>query len=177
MFCEKCGKTISGDSVFCEFCGHKISEEEKVIKEQKKESVIIDSTLKQIASHLEFLGYEINKLELGEQGDREYIGATHPKKNNIMFWNIFRDFVMLKVSLTTNKKLSLKMNEFLNDANKKLDFAKVYCDEENGFAVIRFETTYTGKYSKEIFGQFLEIFENDQNRLGSFDNFTKLFID
>ncbi len=36
MFCQKCGKKVKSDSVFCEFCGKGIKKKEEVSKKKKK---------------------------------------------------------------------------------------------------------------------------------------------
>ena len=182
MHCEKCGEKISEESVFCEFCGNKIQEEKGVSKtaaiiseENTKDAGIIQNeNLKQISNHLEFLGYEVNKLDLG--GEKEFISAKHSKNNNILIFELFPNFVMFKVSLTTQKKSNIKMDAYVNNANKNLLITKFYYDFEDSVLILRFEAVYVGKYVKEIFGQFHEIFENDQKSGCAFEDFSKLFV-
>ena len=48
MFCSKCGKEISKDSVFCEFCGNKIetlSEHANAVVEKKSENNEVKKTI------------------------------------------------------------------------------------------------------------------------------------
>lgn len=181
MFCEKCGKNIADDSIFCEFCGHK-NKEEKTTPHKKEEKKKVDGltsikneTLKQMANHLNFLGYEIEKLDLKD--DKEFVVARHSKNNNIIFWEMFPNFVMFKVSLTTQKKSSAKVDAYMNEANKDLDFTKVYYDIDKGVLTLGLEAVYIGEYVKQTFGQFYEIFEKDQQRFTLLDDFNKLFID
>jgi len=182
MFCEKCGKNIPDNSIFCEFCGNKIMQEEivteKIVKSSegnnKNLKVIQNENLKQITNHLEFLGYEVRKLDI--EGEREFIFAKHAKNNNVIFWEMFPNFVMFKVSLTTEKKASSKIDAFINNANKNLEISKFYYDIDDNILTLRFEATYVGVYVKETFGQFHELFENDQKRACSLDDFSKLFV-
>lgn len=182
MFCEKCGKNIPDNSIFCEFCGNKIMQEEivteKIVKAPKENiknlKVIQNENLKQITNHLEFLGYEVRKLDM--EGDREFIFAKHAKNNNVIFWEMFPNFVMFKVSLTTEKKPSEKIDAFINNANKNLEISKLYYDIDDAILTLRFEAIYVGAYVKETFGQFHELFENDQKRVCSLDDFSKLFV-
>jgi hypothetical protein len=104
MHCEKCKKKISEDSIFCEFCGHKISREIHVSKKKKKEDIIKEITLKHIANHLEFLGYEIEKLD--SEGEREFIAARHAKENNLLYWQVYPNFILFKTGLKTSKASS-----------------------------------------------------------------------
>lgn len=183
MFCEKCGKNIPDNSVFCEFCGSKVMQEEiasekaaEVLeKNPKSPKPIQNENLKQMANHLEFLGYQIEKLDT--EGDREFIAARHSKDNNIVFWEMIPAFAMFKVSLTTKKKSSAKIDAFINNANKSLEISKLYYDIDDNVLTLRFEAVYVGKYVKETFGQFHKIFENDQERGCSLNDFSKLFVD
>lgn len=179
MFCEQCGKKISDDSLFCEFCGGKIKQEErhetiKSVEKQKSPKVIQNESLKQIANHLEFLGYEVKKLDI--DGEREFIFAKHSKNNNIVFWEMFPGFTMFKVSLTTEKKPSAKIDAFINDTNKVLEISKLYYDIDENVLTLRFEAIYVGNYIKETFGQFYDIFTNDQQKGCSLNDFSKLFL-
>ena len=181
MFCEKCGKNIADDSIFCEFCGYKNKEEKSKPhkkEEEKKASglaSIENETLKQMANHLNFLGYEIEKLDLDK--NKEFIIARHSKNNNIVFWEIFSNFTLCKVGLKTTKKPTKEIDNFLNEANKALDITKVYYETEGNGLILRFEATYIGQYQKETFGQFYEVFEKDQQRFTLLDDFNNLLVD
>lgn len=136
----------------------------------------MSKTLEQIANHLEFLGYKIEKIEPKKEGDKELVIATHAKNNNMVIFEMLPSFIMFRVNLTSERKPSTEMDTFLNDANKKFDVAKVFYDNEDDNAVLRFEAIYIGEYSKEIFGQFYDMFEKDQKRIVVLDNFSKIFL-
>lgn len=181
MFCEKCGKKISGDSIFCEFCGNR-NKEEKIVKNTKKTEKKMDEpapikneNLKQMANHLEFLGYEIERLD--SEGERELIAARHAKENNIVYWQIYPNFILFRTGLKTSKSSSSEIDDFINKINKALEITKVYYEIIDDNLTIQFEAIFNGKYDKEIFGQFIDFFKNDQVRMCSVEEFNKLFID
>lgn len=137
----------------------------------------MNNLLDQLGNHLEFLGYKIEKQEPKADSNRLLIIASHSKNNNIVLFEMSPGFVLLKVSLTTQRKPTPEMDAFINEANKKFDISKFYYDVDSELAIIRFEAIYTGIYSKELFGQFVDFFQKDQDRLGLLDNFSKIFLD
>jgi uncharacterized membrane protein YvbJ len=181
MFCEKCGKNIADDSIFCEFCGHKNKEEKSTPhkKEEKKKvgglTSIENETLKQMASHLEFFGYEIEKLN--SESKMEIVAARHTKENNIVLWQIYPSFILFRTGLKTSKSPSSEIDDFINKINKILEITKVYYEMIDNELTIQFEAIFNGKYDKEIFGQFIDFFKNDQVKMCSVEEFNKLFID
>lgn len=183
MFCKNCGNNLKVNTSFCNKCGKKIEETDLNVvgntqQEFKKDDMsIINIKLKQVADHLEFLGYQVNKFETKEQTDKELMVATHLNNNNILFWEFLPNFVMFKISLTTGRKPSAKINQFINAANKKFNITRIYYDVEDSLVVLRLEAVYIGSYSKEIFGQFYEFFNNDQKSLNLLENFSELFLD
>lgn len=50
MYCNKCGKQIAGDSIFCNYCGIKIEISQQ--KETNKEDLIINACKECIKKHL-----------------------------------------------------------------------------------------------------------------------------
>ena len=72
MNCTNCHKLVEKDSKFCPFCGTKIVETENSSKAVEKELI----------SHLEFLGYEIEASDLDKP---QNIVAKHNNKSNLIF--------------------------------------------------------------------------------------------
>ena len=185
MFCTQCGKKIEEGSIFCEFCGTKQADIEltkdaestasEPVKGSEVETVaevpkeIINKELKKFADHLGFLGYEIEKLEVGE--NKEWVLATHPTSNNAVFFEIIPGFILFQVNLNTGKKHEAKMDVAVNIINKELNLARFYYVLEEGLAKLKIEAVYTGSYVKETFGQFHELFENDQKRAAQIEDF------
>jgi len=189
MFCTNCGKQVPEDGSFCEFCGTKISseeQEEKMIDAQEpKEAMqttekkndtanIKNEKLKEMASHLEFLGYQI-EWEENEQ-NRDLITATHLTNNNFLFFEILPDHVLFKAGLRVDKKPSQAMDVAINQINKILLISRVYYDTDGKtLEIIRIEATYQGEYNKEKFSRFHEIFVKDQQLMIQVEEF-KAFL-
>lgn len=180
MFCTKCGKEIAADSVFCEFCGTKVevksapsqeSQPKKNDTPQKKQAEeITNKTLQQMASHLEFLGYEIERLEIGE--NKEWVAARHPQSNNYLFFELLPNFILFQVSLRTDKKSNSKMDEAINKMNKALAISRVYYEvDEDKKVLLRIESVYSSDYQKERFARFRDTFESEQKMLSNLEEF------
>ena len=74
MICRNCSKNIDEDSKFCQFCGE---------KSEKAEDTKIEDVDKQFIDHLEFLGYEVEKLE-AQNSSQRYL-AKHKNRSNLIF--------------------------------------------------------------------------------------------
>lgn len=187
MFCTNCGKQIPDDSSFCEFCGIKVVAESQMKTEKnsgvKKDTVkekvhgisdIKNETLRYMASHLEFLGYQIEREEIEQ--NKELITATHPTNNNFLFFEMSPDFILFKAGLRVDKKPTQEMDAAINLINKALLISRVYYDTDGkSLTVIRVEAAYQGKYIKEGFARFHEFFEKDQQLMTQVEEF-KAFL-
>lgn len=191
MFCTKCGKKIEEGSIFCEFCG---TEQVKVelaketeptvlepVKELKNETLaevpkeIINKELNKFADHLEFLGYEIEKLALD---NIERVVARHTNKNNCVFFQMMPNLSLFQVNFTTEKKHNPIMDVAVNSINKELGLSRFYYDigKEDNLVVFRIEAMYVGSYSKEEFALFQDRFEKEQGLIFQHESF-KIFLD
>lgn len=185
MYCKNCGKNIPDSSVFCEFCGNKIRKEDETTKTDTKvpaekieiNKEIKNEKIKKMASHLEFLGYEIEKLETDENDKRDSIFAKHPNNLDFTLLEVFPDFVILRALMATKKKPSSEIDAFINDMNKVFVISKIYREVEDEIVYLRVESIYTGAYIKDIFAKFMDINIRENNQLRSSDNFSKLFVD
>lgn len=181
MFCTNCGKQIASDSVFCEHCGTKVTKvteaKESAAPEEKsaeptpskapakeKDEKIQNKELREMAEHLEFHGYSIEKVDM--ENGREWILAKHEDIHNQVFLELFPGFVLFRASFYTKKKHSPQMDIAVNEANKHLNFAKFYyaVDEDN-YATVKFEATYVGDYSKGLFARFQDVFHKEVDML------------
>lgn len=168
MICHNCEFEVSEDSTFCSNCGGKIE-----IHTQKEASVL----WKDVSSHLEFLGYKIEIRESDKKEGKIILLALHDQRNNVLLVSSSPNLLFLRIHLNSTKKWSDEISDYVNNANKVLNCARVFYEVEDGSISVVFETVYTGPYSKEAFGQFFDLYNNDVNmfsRVG--DNFDKLFI-
>ncbi len=171
MNCENCNFEVPESSKFCPRCGEKIE-----IKNTKKEK-IGESILSEISNHLGFLGYDTEIVKAENDKGRDFIIAKHSQRNNIIIFNSFQHIQIFQVNLTTNKKWNEAMGAYINSANKIMTCAKVYYEIEDNAVMLKFEAAYTGKYVKDVFGFFLDMFIKDVEVLfGAGDNFNELFI-
>lgn len=172
MNCQNCNFEMPENSKFCPKCGDKINVPNR--GENKYGPSIIDD----ISNHLSFLGYKttIEKAKIG--GEKDIVLATHDQRNNVVIFSLTPDMLLLKINLTTNKKWDKNMSDFINNANKSFNCARVYYDTtDERLAILRFEAVYTGQYSKEVFGHFFDLFNNDvDNIFRAGKNFDQLFI-
>lgn len=191
MFCVNCGKQIADDSTFCEFCGAKLVKEE-ISKEVNalssnpendiKEGTQVEKTkeiknkeLKQMADHLEFLRYEIEKLDI--EGELEWVAARHSVHNNYVFHEITPYFVLFQSGIKLEKEYTSAMAESINVINKVLNITKVYYEVLDDFPVLRIEAVYVGEYSKEKFARFQDLYEKDQTSMTQLEDFKVFFKD
>ena len=192
MFCTDCGKSLEKDSVFCEFCGAKqaeagpttepgasISDQVMSLKGESPINAskeILNKELKQMADHLEFLGYGIEKLETSGDDKRENVFAQHPSNLDFTLLEVFPGFIILKVLMATKKKPSSEIDAFINDMNKNFIISKIYREIENETVYLRIESIYMGVYVKDLFVKFMDLNIRDHNQLRSSDDFTNLFV-
>lgn len=145
-----------------------------------EKSVLVEATekmknieLKQMADHLEFLGYQIKRIEL--DNGKELVTAVHPTNNNFMFFDLMTGFTLFRVNLSTEKRYEAEMDKAINRVNQDLGLSKIYYEMEDDIVVLRIEAVYVGEYKKERFGSFYELFENDQKRIFQLDA-SKVFL-
>jgi len=158
MKCPKCSKTIEDDSKFCQFCGETI---------EKNENTKIEEVDKELISHLEFLGYEVEGQDL--VGNSQRYTAKHKSRPNLIF-NSVPDIGISFVSFYFIDPEKVKKNrdealEIINRMNNKALFTSFSISPDSNNFVCG--ALYLGKYSKKEFADFLDLFEKDiQSRLG-----------
>ena len=165
MNCTNCGNQMPSDAKFCNKCGKPI------------ETKLSNEIFKKMSDHLEFLGYKIEIVKPSKKGDKELIFATHTQYNNVVISEITPNLILFRINLTTNKKFNDEINVYLNDANRMLNCCKVFYDIDKEMVVLRFEAIYTGDYNKEVFGQFIDMLNNDVGNLfRKGKDFDKIFL-
>jgi hypothetical protein len=138
----------------------------------------MEQTLDKISNHLEFLAYTIKKIEPDTEGGRQLILATHSDLHNFLFYEIAQDLLLFRVRLSTDLKISNEMLSFVNKANKSLNIARLYIEEDEDDNLVRivYEATYMGEYSKNMFSRFFSLYQSDRDRVAGSNEFTDLFV-
>ena len=155
--CPHCLKDIKEEAKFCGYCG----------KETPLEiNVPTSGTMGQIMNHLEFLGYKIERQDFKNPGDKMLFIATHPEHYNFTFFPLISqdsNFILFKLTLTTDKNKSIEMDAAINRVNTAMFITRAYFRiEDGGVAAVTFEAVYMGEYVKDIFGRFFTQFGKDQ---------------
>jgi hypothetical protein len=109
--------------------------------------------LEQVATHLQFLGYEIVRRE-------PVMLAKHPKKMNVGI-RAFKGGILFQAfnsckDLANSDKLGYL--NLMNNWNRNAAAARFYADKDNDLCI---EAWYPGAYDRERFGLFLEAWEGD----------------
>lgn len=119
------------------------------------------TSLEQIVTHLEFLGYQIER-------DKDVVKARHQTKVNILLRD-FRGGVLLTSIFGCQdhaKKNRAAYLDFINAMNQKATIIRYYADSDSDFFM---EAWFPGTYDRAVFGSFLELWEEDIARLSQSD--------
>lgn len=170
MYCENCKKTTPEDSKFCVHCGKEVEvdnnkkEDTKIkINYQKLPKIVND-----IRNHLEFIGYEIRPNQIEENGVNRFL-AVHKNRSNLLISYLpgsnvllfIANFKIPKIETEVRKRKILELANRINGTAAVISTLCIYDD----FAGLSFSTWYPDYYSKKDFSNFLEIFQNEINRL------------
>ncbi len=144
----------------------------------KEEIVIINQTLENMGKHLEFLGYKIEKKPEKDKSEDYYFAAHHDVENDVIVVAFTSDLYFLGVNFLSVKPITPEMNNFINKANKVFNVARFYCEPDpvTGGSYMRFNTIYTGPYSKTTFALLIDLLKTDLNAILKMDNYEKIFL-
>jgi hypothetical protein len=138
----------------------------------------LSATMENIAKHLELLGYRIENDNLVTTTGKAYFIAYSDYENNIIVTEYLPKFIIFRTYLITEIPLSADMKYFANKANLFFETAKMICDTDDKTknAEITFQAMYTGEYSKDIFGTFLNMYRHDISSINAMENYSKVFL-
>ena len=190
MFCKKCGHKANTGDKFCEECGELIphvkadaSADVTIEKPVSHPEIKIEApkvfknrVLEHIADHLEFLGYQIEKELPQSQGKQEVLLATSVKNHNIVGFAVESGIVIVRSTFSIEKAVSAQMDAAVNLLSSKLDVCNVYYEVNDGKVSLRFESVFTGEYSKELFGKFLNYFSKDIDKMYLIESVNNAFV-
>jgi hypothetical protein len=135
-------------------------------------------TTEQMKNHLEFLGFKIDSEPLKAKPSEPYYTAVPSGGYRFAFWEGGPDFVRFLCRITVQTKPSDMLNAFVNDANRALALSSLFYDAspDETSIVMSVSAAYTGDYTKEKFGGFIDRFRRDLDGLGRIKNYQAVFF-
>ena len=122
----------------------------------------MSTLLDEIANHLEFFGYTIEKIEREDASNKFIYYASHERYCNLRFLEVYKNFLCFQLGhwhdehSTNTSALAEVFNEF----NRKSTLAKFYftIDEDGSRVFIFTEAVFVGDYTKQCFELFYDRF-------------------
>jgi hypothetical protein len=137
----------------------------------------MDTVLEEIANHLEYFGYTIEKEEPENDTDRLTYHARHERRFNLRYFEMNKNFVLFQICFSTDIQPTPELSETINEFNRIGLLAKYYyTTNTEGFVLIYIEAMYIGDYAKTRFGLFYDMFETDHRKARESDAYKKCFI-
>jgi hypothetical protein len=140
----------------------------------------MDTVLEDIANHLEFFGYTIEKKERKESANNFNYYASHERYNNIRFFEIYKNYVCFQIcfwldGLTMDTSA---LAETFNEFNRKSILAKFYytLDKDGSRVFVYTEAIFIGNYTKPSFGLFYDRFKVDEKDAFESDSYKNCFV-
>lgn len=158
MKCPNCKKDVSEDSLFCEHCGAKI---EKPKEAKKSDSPDDNAIKKQIIDHLEFIGYDVK----ANNATGSYFGKHNSKPNMIINFRGEAGISFVVFYNIDPKKIEKNKSEayrYINLMNNRCLLSSFSINEQLNNLVCA--AWFPNTYSKKIFADFFDNFENDIRR-------------
>ena len=161
MNCRNCSKKIEEDSKFCQFCG------EKAVKTDDPK---VEDVEKEVIDHLEFMGYEVNKLEIN--GGSQRYSAIHKSRPNLIFSAITNIGISFASFYNIDDEKVRKHRDEALEVINRMNNQGLFCSFSLSPDLKSFVcgALYLGKYNKKQFADFIDLFESDvQGRLKAED--------
>ena len=140
----------------------------------------MSTLLEEIANHLEFFGYTIEKKEREDVPDRFNYYASHERHYNMRFFEMYKNFVCFQICFWHD---GLALNTFalaeaFNEFNQKGTLTKFYYipDKDGSRVLVHAETVFIGEYTKQSFGLFYDRFKADEKDAFESNAYKNCFI-
>lgn len=130
--------------------------------------------LTSISSHLEYLGYEIEKQNNWRIIAKQSFPTTSTCICSYLYQNRKPEIVKFSCRVPFEKPFSLEIAEFINKLNQKSCVSSIYCVKDKQNIIVHVESIFTGVYSKPHFGAFWCMFVADQALLNCEEAMDKL---
>ena len=138
----------------------------------------MSTLLDEIANHLEFFGYTIEKKEWKENPDKFTYYAEHEAYTNLRFFEIYKNFVIFQICFYRDELPTSALAETFNKLNRKSSLAKFYYtfDKDSSRLFVYTEAIFMGDYTKQSFGLFYDRFKADEKNAFESDSYKNCFI-
>ena len=140
----------------------------------------MNTTLEEIANHLEFFGYSIEKIEREDDLNKFIYYASHEKYCNLRFLEVYKYFVCFQLGHWHDEQSTntSALAEVFNEFNRKGMLAKFYYTQDNDSSrvYVYTEAIYIGDYTKQSFALFYDRFKADEKNAFESDSYKNCFI-
>ena len=138
----------------------------------------MNTVLDEIANHLEFFGYTIEKKEWKDNPDKFTYYAEHEVQHNIRFFEIYKNFVLFQLCFYKEDLPTAALAETFNEMNEKSTLAKFYytLDKDSSRIFVYMEALFMGDYTKQSFGIFYDRFKAEEKNAFQSDAYKNCFI-
>jgi hypothetical protein len=127
-----------------------------------------------ISSHLEYLGYEIEKQNNLRILAKHSVPTMLPCICSYFYENRKPEIVSFSCRVLFEKPFSLEIAEFINRLNQKSHVSSIYCVKDEQNIIVHVESIFTGVFSKPHFAAFWSMFLADQALLSNEEAMEKL---
>ena len=127
-----------------------------------------------ISSHLEYLGYEIEKQNNLRILAKHSVPTMLPCICSYFYPNRKPEIVSFSCRVPFERQFNLELAEFINRLNQKSHVSSIYCVKDEQNIIVHVESIFTGVYSKPHFAAFWSMFLADQALLSNEEAMEKL---
>ena len=130
----------------------------------------LTAAIDKVSNHLEFHGYEM----AADSENPQHMFAVHPERPNIMV-RVFPRGVQFTSFFYSNelaKQHRLGFLEMVNELNLNSTLVQYSADNEGALVI---DSLWVGVYDKVIFGQFLDLWHDDIDKMRSTEGVQRFF--